>query len=353
MRAVPRQGGGARVTAEDAVRAVLSDPSLLTVVAQPLVDLTTGGVAGYEALARVPAEWDVAPDRLFAAAHRLGGSAALQAHVCEAVLRLLPELPGDTFLTVNVDPGDLVAAGAVAPLLARRSLTRLVVEITEHAWPDDTAPVDEVVARLRAAGALVAADDVGAGYAGLHQLMRLRPDMVKVDRGLVRELGDDPAAELLVQVLGELCSHLDAWVVVEGVETETQLAALARLGVPIGQGWLLGRPAAPWAGCADPELVRRRARMARVEDTVASLLDTAPLGHVRDDVGTYWLLGDDGAVRATVMAPSTPVVDAAQRAVARGPRERWSPLLVTSRTGEVLGHVRVESLVTALARAAR
>ncbi|MFC3690269.1 EAL domain-containing protein [Aquipuribacter hungaricus] len=322
-------------------------------MAQPIVDLATGEVAGYEALARLPAAWGVAPDVFFAEAHRVGCSAQVQALVCAAVVDLLPSLPVDTFLTCNVDPSDLATEEAIAPLLEQHSLSRLVVEVTEHAWPEDPAPVDAALRRLRAKGALVAADDVGAGYAGLNQLMRLRPDLVKVDRALVENLGTDPAAELLVKVLGELCSHLDAWVVVEGVETQTQLAALARLGVPLGQGWLLGRPAPPWAPSAAVDLVRRRAAMAVVEETITPLLDTSTVPHVRDAVGRWWLLAAEGAQPAMTMAPSTSVVEAAARAVARPPDQRWTPVLVTSRTGDVIGHVNVEALVLALTRTAR
>lgn len=335
------------------MRAALDRPGTLWLATQPIVDLATGAVAGYEALARLSGGHDVPPDRLFEAAGRLGLSDELQAVVCGAAVKLLGALPADTFLTVNVDPGHLASPVAVAPLLGEGSLTRLVVEVTERAWPDGTAAVDATLQRLAAKGALVAADDVGAGYAGLSQLMRLRPQMVKLDRGLVDGLGRDPAAELLVEAVGSLCSHLDAWVIVEGVEREEQLATLSRLGVPLGQGWLLGRPALPWPEGAATDLVRRRASMAALDDAIAPLIRRDAVAHHRDATGSYWLVTADGAAPATVMAPSTPIADALLRVVARTADQRWWPVLVTDVTGGVIGHVTIEDLVTASVRGRR
>lgn len=336
--------------AAGAVAAVVASPGLLSAHVQPIVDLQTGSVAGYEVLSRVPQEWRVRPDRLFAAARALGQSADLTRTVLVGALALLDRLPDNTFLTVNVDPVDLPTPEAVQPLFQRASLSRLVLEITEHEWPQDHVAVDRLLAAVRERGALVAADDVGAGWAGLKQLLHVRPDLVKVDRDLIRPLGRDPAAEAMLHALGDMCGRLDAWVVAEGVEDEVQLAALVRMGVPLAQGWLLGRPAPPFPPGESGDLVRRRASMARLSDMVVTLLRPGAPDHERDPHGRWRRKGDSAP--CLVVAPSTPLPEAVQRALSRPPEQRWTELLVTDTGGRVLGTVSMESLVAAVARAA-
>ena len=337
--------------AEAAVRLVLQDPVLLAVVAQPIVDLTDGRPAGYELLARVPAEWKVPPDRLFAAARRLGVSARLQGGVNRLALDLLARVPEDCFLTVNLDPFDLAAPGVVAPFLELDVLAPLVVEVTEQVWPESVGPADDALGALRDRGALLAVDDVGAGFAGLTQISRLRPEIVKLDQALVAGLGTDPAAELVVLALGQLCGQLDAWVIAEGIERPDQLAVLVRLGVPLGQGYLLGRGEQPWPDVPGADHVRAapaRSEPSEQQALVGGLvLDAGPTGWERDDSGAYRLRGGGRVHRAMTMAPTTPVDDALLRAVARPPDDRWMPVLVTDPAGAVIGQVSVESMITA------
>lgn len=330
-----------------AVARVLQDPASLVLVAQPIVDLETGVVAGFEALSRVPAEWGVAPDTLFAAARASGDSAVLAARTVTEALRLLDELPPNTFLTVNVDPGDLSSPEVLTVLESRPSLAPLFLEITEHQWPGDGLAVDAAVAALRERGAHFAADDVGAGYAGLGLLLRLRPEIVKIDRGLLEGIGRDPAAEALVVSLGALCSQLDAWVIAEGVETELQLAALMRMGVPLGQGWLFARAEPPFLEVVNALPVHRRLRMLNLDDVVATVAGPCPAELDRDEHGRYWLPTQRDPL--LTLGPDTPLNEAAQRALSRPDSQRWSPLLVTNSTGGATGVVTMESLVAALA----
>ncbi len=355
-------GGLQQRAAEAAVRLVVEDPALLDVVAQPIVDLTDGAPAGFELLARVPADWQVPPDRLFAAARRLGESARLQQRVNRRALELLVRVPDGCFLTVNLDPSDLAVPEVVAPFLDLPVLRPLVVEVTERVWPDHSGPAEDALGALRERGALLAVDDVGAGFAGLTQISRLRPEMVKLDQALVADVGTDPAAELVVAALGRLCGQLDAWVVAEGIERPDQLAVLVRLGVPLGQGFLLGRGEQPWPAVPGAGHVRAVPASEDRADgpVVGSLLVVGPRGPQaggpgregppgweRDEAGGYRYLTDGRSARATTMAPTTLVVDALLRAVARPPEERWLPVLVTDAGGGYLGQVAVETLVTA------
>jgi hypothetical protein len=107
---------------------------------------------------------------------------------------------------------------------------------------------------LRQRGARLAVDDIGAGYAGLKQVMRLRPDLLKLDRSLVAGVGSDPAKGAMVDALVRYARRIGSEVCAEGVETLDDLQALADLDVTYGQGYVLGRPGAPWA-MVDPAAV--------------------------------------------------------------------------------------------------
>ncbi|WP_369069785.1 EAL domain-containing protein [Kineococcus terrestris] len=356
-----------------ALHAVLDDPRLLALHAQPLVELTSGEVAGYELLSRFGAPGggepvpfpDAPPDAWFAAADRCGLGAPLQADVVRRAVAARGDLPPETFLTVNVDPHLLVHPEVAGALTDHDDLSRVVVELTEHTSAEGgAAALNRVLDEVRRRGGLVAVDDAGTGYASLGLLLQLRPDVVKLDRELVTGLDADPVKRALVEVLGDLTGRMDAWLLAEGVETEAELAACIALGVPLGQGWALARPAArmlPALPEPTVEFVRGTAARVGLAENVASLLGPAPAG--RDEALAEVLLDardrpvsvrrqGGGWARPTVLAPSTPVADAARRAAARPAADRFTPLVCTDGTGRYLGVVRVDGLLTALARLA-
>lgn len=342
-------------TAAEAAQAVAACDGLLGLHAQPLVDTETGAVAGYEVLSRFPAEWGLGPQDVFDAAEQLGISARLTVVVLRRALDLRDALPPRTFLTVNCSPMDLTDPQVVR-LLAAADLRRVFVELTETAWPDDEHAVLDAARLIRERGGRIAADDVGAGYAGLLQLVRLRPEMVKIDKAIVQRVDSDVAVRALITMLGELVGALDGWLVAEGVETHEQLEQLVRLGVPLAQGYLLGRPAAPWPDSGVAEQLRTLADRAGFPEHLVAHHRAAQPGEVALDadavpVGVR-VTNPDGSttfVRPLVMSPSTPVTDALRRAMARPTSgERLAPLLVTDATGRLVGVVPVEHLVEAV-----
>jgi EAL domain-containing protein (putative c-di-GMP-specific phosphodiesterase class I) len=175
------------VLPEDAIARVVADPGKVRPVVQPIVDVPRGVVAGYEALARFDDQVAATPDVWFASARFHGLGPAFERAVLQRVLRLRPSVPANCFLTVNVEPDHLVD-DAVLDLLLGVPLAGLVVELTEHAFLDDMDRLHAATERLRGAGALVAVDDAGSGYAGLQQVLAIRPDLVKLDRELVRDV---------------------------------------------------------------------------------------------------------------------------------------------------------------------
>src|SRR5205085_1960552 len=152
-------------------------------------------------------------------------------------------LPANTFLMVNVSP-HLLGTEPVQDALGRRpDLRRVVVELAQNTPVADVSELHRQTEALRERGALIALDDAGSGYSGLQQMAALRPQIVKLDRTLVSDADADPVRIALAEMVGEFAGKIDAWLLAEGIETASELAAFAGLGVPLAQGWLLGRPA--------------------------------------------------------------------------------------------------------------
>jgi EAL domain-containing protein (putative c-di-GMP-specific phosphodiesterase class I) len=350
-------------------RPLLAGDDDLTVVFQPIVDLATASVAGYEALARFPGT--ATPDVWFAAAAEAGLGAELEALAIRRALQSLPDLPPNTFLTVNVSPHLLGSAPVTAAFAEPATLRRVVVELTEHAPAPDLGALREQTEALRARGALIAIDDAGSGYAGLQQLAEIRPQLVKLDRALVAGADTDPVKAALAEMVGSFTSRIDAWLLAEGIETVGELAVFARLGVPLAQGWLFGRPAAGFAPLTPEvvDLIRRQVARAQLAESVASLLRPVRQREDGDDAGVpppFVLIDRTGMPADLVLAdprtgqtyrapvtlrvpPSAGVTETLKRALTRPPVHRFDPVLCTATNGEVVGLLRVEDLAAAAA----
>ncbi len=227
------------------VAALVEDADALEMVFQPIAALTTGTVAGYEALARFRSPVRRGPDSWFAQAWRSGLGPALEARALRLALDSGGRPPG-THLSLNVSPSALASPEVQAAL--DRPLDDVVVEVTEHELVHDYGDLTSLLTALRERGARVAVDDAGAGYAGLERVMRLEPDVIKLDRALINGIDRDRARAALVDAFVRFARHTGAAVCAEGIETLGELVALARLDVPLGQGWALARPAPGWGG---------------------------------------------------------------------------------------------------------
>jgi diguanylate cyclase (GGDEF)-like protein len=227
-----------------AVENVLSLPDGVVPVFQPLVSLTTGQVAGYEALARFPHPPARRPDEWFAVAQRVGLGPELEARAVSAATEAAGR-PAGTFLTFNLSASALMSDAAIAAL--PYDLSQIVIEITENERVSDGERLAERLKPLRARGARIAVDDAGAGYSGLQQVMRIQPDIIKLDRSLVANVDSDPAKAALIDSFVRFARRTGACVCAEGIETPEELKVLADLDVTYGQGFGLARPGPPWA----------------------------------------------------------------------------------------------------------
>jgi PAS domain S-box-containing protein len=219
---------------------VLADTAL-DIALQPIVNASSGRLAGAEALARFrdgrrPYVW-------FTEARETGQALELDRFAFFAGLDTMRDLPADCYLSVNASP-ELITDPDFAQRLidANVALDRLVIEITEHVKISCYDDIRAALLPLRERGVRLAVDDTGAGYASFRHVLQLHPDIIKVDRSLIANIADDPARRVLVTALVLLARELGATVTAEGVETTTELITITTLGVHTTQGYLLARP---------------------------------------------------------------------------------------------------------------
>lgn len=220
------------------VRTII-EATAVRVALQPVIELPSGATVGNEALSRFGGR--VPTDRWFKAATKYGMGAELERLCLAAALQLLPTLPTEQFLAVNISPAAL-ADPQVLGLLTAADLKRIVVEITEHEAVEDYAVTRATLGRLRSAGARIAVDDAGSGFATLRHVLMLQPDVIKLDLSLTRDIDVDKRQQALVRAVTAFAAQVGTTVLAEGVETQEQLDTLREIGVELGQGWHLGVP---------------------------------------------------------------------------------------------------------------
>lgn len=217
---------------------VLVDPRSPRVVYQPIVELASGRIAGSEALSRFDDDRPV--DLWFADAARTGLLQELELKAAERALAGCEGLADGRYLGLNLSPGSIM--NGAGRLLDGLPLERIVVEVTEHAAVDDYAALTAALAPLRERGMRLAIDDVGGGFSNFRHLVQLRPDIVKIDRSLIRDVATDPVQRAAAAAITRLADEIGADTVAEGLETDDALQELCELGVSHAQGYLLAEP---------------------------------------------------------------------------------------------------------------
>lgn len=205
---------------------------------QPIVDVSTRQVVGYEALTRF-ADGE-SPDTRFSTAWSVGLGLELEFTTLDRAIRVGQDLPPDHWLNVNISPRLLDHPKELRTVL-REANRPLVLEITEHEVITDYRAVREALQQLRPMR--VAVDDAGAGIANFGHIVELRPDFIKVDIGLVRGVDADPARQAMIVALSHFARVTGCQLISEGVETRGEARTLKSLGgVDFAQGYWYGRP---------------------------------------------------------------------------------------------------------------
>jgi EAL domain-containing protein (putative c-di-GMP-specific phosphodiesterase class I)/DNA-binding response OmpR family regulator len=207
-------------------------------VFQPIVELETGTVVGFEALTRF--DDGTPPDVRFAQAVDLGMGADFEVATMSAALDAGGRLPSDVFLSLNVSPGFVLRGDRRLRKLINESPRPLVLELTEHAPVEDYCLVRDALAKLGDVG--LAVDDAGAGYASLRHILELRPTYAKLDISLVRGIDGDDLRQALASGLQYFAHKIGCRLIAEGVESRGEADVLRRLGIEFAQGYLFGRP---------------------------------------------------------------------------------------------------------------
>ncbi len=246
-------GGSLSGTGERSARGTLDrliEGKGLSMAVQPIVDPRSGAVHAYEALARFGRRSTDSPLHWLAVAEEFGERDLLERACLRAALALFASRPPGTLLSVNLSAPVLLDRRTLELLEQPADLSGLIVEVTEEALVQSESQLQQAMRPLLARGAKLAVDDMGAGYSGLRQITTVHPSYLKLDRSLIAGIDEDSDRQALVGALVSYAMHVGSLLVAEGIETPSELSALIDLGVPLVQGFYLGRPAAPWSRVA-------------------------------------------------------------------------------------------------------
>jgi len=249
----------------------VAEGGMLTAVYQPIYSLKSGNVVGYESLVRLKEDADFpSTTSLFVAAEATQRTVEIDVASARTCLAGARNLTAGAYLSLNLSPRTL-ESDAFSPLellvLTKRSgidPSQLVVELTEREAVEDLDRLRASLAILKRHGVRIAADDVGAGNAGLRLLSEVDFDIIKIDLSLVRAGARHEPSEAVLRALQEMARQRNQTVVAEGVETPELLESVLELGFEYGQGYLLGRPA---PSLAAPTLVLLDLMTGKVPDT--------------------------------------------------------------------------------------
>jgi EAL domain-containing protein (putative c-di-GMP-specific phosphodiesterase class I) len=224
-------------TASSVLDTVLREQAFSPVF-QPIRDLATHRIVGYEALTRFQAP--IPTESLFLQAATLGRLRELELATLEAAIAASAALPPGCWLSVNSSPELLIDTDVLRPLL-RRAQRPIILEISEHVAIAEYGPIAAALERL-GPGYSLAVDDAGAGFASLRHILEIKPAYVKLDLGLVQGVAQDATRRALVAGFAHFARDARFTLIAEGIETQADLDVLRRLDVTLGQGYLLGRP---------------------------------------------------------------------------------------------------------------
>ncbi|QNP59791.1 sensor domain-containing phosphodiesterase [Paenacidovorax monticola] len=223
------------------VRSAMAD-GIPRIVFQPICRIADKTICGFESLSRFDIEPRRSPDKWFEIAQKADQGLELELHAITKALTALEHLPQSCSLSVNSSP-ELILTGRLHPLLDQMAdLSRLVLEITEHAAVHDYVALALSLSPFRQRGARLAVDDAGAGYSSMRHILNLAPEIIKLDISLTQHIDSDAKRRALAKGLTSFAHKIGSLVIAEGVERSEELDMLQKLGVDCAQGYLLSKP---------------------------------------------------------------------------------------------------------------
>lgn len=238
---VLRPGIAAELAIRQQLEAIIAARDI-NILCQPIVDLDSGQLIAAEALARFPGPPDRPPDVWFGLAHQSGLGVPLQLLAVELAVGLLDELPAHVRLCINAGP-DAILAAELPAILEQAGAERVVLELTEHLEIASYDQLRRALSELREHGTTLAVDDTGAGVASMAHIVKLAPDLIKLDRAFTTGIDIDPVRRSVAGAFVTLAGETGANIVAEGIETAAELDTVRQLGIQYGQGYFIARPA--------------------------------------------------------------------------------------------------------------
>ncbi len=229
-----------QVIARQRIERVLREGSLCMVF-QPIVQLSSGALVGYEALARFGGHLRRPPDAWFAEATAVGLGVELELAAVNLALSYQGRLGARAVLAVNVGPATLMSP-RLTELLEGVDGSRIIIELTEHSEAPNYEELAHAIEALRTTGARLTIDDTGSGLTSLAHISRLGPEFIKLDREVTIGIDRDPVRRALASALVGFASETGPVVMAEGIERAEELRVLEALGVSVGQGYYFSHP---------------------------------------------------------------------------------------------------------------
>ncbi|QDG94615.1 EAL domain-containing protein (plasmid) [Rhizobium sp. NIBRBAC000502774] len=215
---------------------------------QPIVDIKSGKVSGFEVLARWsdPDDGDISPDVFIQSLERLGLIDLLSNALMSSACSQAASWPGHFFLAFNISPLQLLCEKLPSQIadIARNTgfpIDRIQIEITEGSLVDDADGAYAILGELEGMGVRIAIDDFGTGYSNLARLESFPFRKLKIDRRFIRLIDQEPAKRRIAAAIIGLAQSLSMHVVAEGIETKEEEAVLREFGCDLGQGWLYAK----------------------------------------------------------------------------------------------------------------
>ena len=265
-------------------------------VYQPIVSLVNGEVFGYEALSRISDKTlEMNIEQMFHIADKLNRSWELDSLCRTKALRGAVSMDTSKRLFLNISPNIIhdenFQRGFTKKYLEETNLTNLhiIFEITERVAIMDNNAFLSAVYHYKSQNYGIAIDDVGSGYSGLNVISAVKPNFIKLDMALVRNIDKDETKQLLCKALVDFSKSSGIFLIAEGIETENELATLIKLNVGLGQGFFLGVPQKTFEDIAvdKSEIIRRYCAKQYVENARSSVYPI--IGHLAKPGYTFSL----------------------------------------------------------------